>query len=79
MATAILEDVRMNEQIYDSLRTSLEQTHWAQWVVIAQGQLQAAAVTREEALRQAGELAPTALSRLVRQVGVELPTVVHKL
>jgi hypothetical protein len=79
MATAILEDVQANERVYDGLRARLEQTHWAQWVVIAQGRLLAAAPTREEALRQAGELAPTATSRLVRQVGVELPKVARKL
>ncbi len=79
MAMAILEDVQTNERVYDGLRAGLEQTRWAQWVVIAQGRLLAAAPTREEALRQAGELAPTAPSRLVRQVGIELPKVVRKL
>ncbi len=79
MATAILEDVQANERVYDSLRAGLEQRHWAQWVVIAQGSLLATAATREEALHQAGERAPTAPSRLVRQVGVELPKMVRKL
>ena len=79
MATAILEDVQANERVYDSLRAGLEQKHWAQWVIIAEGSLLATAATREEALRQVGERAPAALSRLVRQVGVELPKVVRKL
>lgn len=79
MATAILEDVQANERVYDSLRAELEQKHWAQWVVIAQGNLLATAATREEALRQAGERAPAAPSRLVRQIGSELPRVVRKL
>lgn len=77
MATAILEDVQANERVYDGLRAELEQKHWGQWVVIAQGNLLATAATREEALRQAGERAPIALSRLVRQVGSELPKVVR--
>ena len=79
MATAILEDVQANERVYDSLRAGLEQKHWAQWVIIAQGSLVATGATREEALQQAGEPAPAALSRLVRQVGVEVPKVVRKL
>jgi hypothetical protein len=73
MTTAILDDVRANERAYDSLRAELERTHWAQWVVIVRGQLVAVAPTREEALQQAGKLPPTAASRLVRQVGEELP------
>lgn len=79
MITVILNDVQANERAYDSLRAELERTHWAEWVVIVQGRLVAAALTRAEALRQAGKLSPTAASRLVRQVGAELPKVVRKL
>ena len=79
MIKAILDDVQANERTYNRLRAELERTHWAEWVVIVQGQLVAAAPTREEALRQAGQLPPTAASRLVRRVGEELPKVVRKL
>lgn len=79
MMTVILDDVKANERAYDSLRAELERTHWAQWVVIVQGRLVAVAPTREEALRQAGEMPPDAASRLVRKVGEELPKVVRKL
>ena len=74
----ILDDVKVNELTYHRLRAELERTCWEQWVVIAQGQLVAAALTREDALRQAGALSPT-LSRMVRKVGEELPKVVRKL
>jgi hypothetical protein len=79
MMTTILDDVKANERAYDNLRAELERTHWAQWVVIVQGRLVATASTREEALRQAGELSPAVASRLVRQIGEELPKVVRKL
>lgn len=79
MTTTIIDDVQANERVYDGLRAELERTHGAQWVVIVQGRLIAAASTREEALRQAGELPSQAVSRLVRKVGEEFPKVVRKL
>ena len=78
MAT-IIDDVKTNEQVYENLRADLEKTQWGQWVVIVKGHLVAAAATREEAIRQAGEMPPHAMSRLVRKVGEELPTLVRKL
>ena len=38
MATK-LDDVRANEQTYESLSADLERTHWGQWVVIMKEQL----------------------------------------
>lgn len=77
--TSVIDDVKANEQVYESLRTELERNHWGKWAVIVKGQLVAVAPTREEALRQAGAVPPDALSRLVRKVGEALPKVVRKL
>ena len=79
MIPTIIDDVKANEQAYESLGAERERTCWGQWVVIVKGQLVAAAPTQEEALRQAGEMPPDAASRLVRKVGEELPKVVRKL
>ena len=79
MMATMLDDVKANEQTYESLSADLERTHWGQWVVIIKEQLVATALTREEAIRQAGEMPPDALSRLVRRVGEALPKVVRTL
>ena len=79
MTTAIIDDVKANERVYDCLRAELERTCWEQWVVIAQGRLVASAPTREEVLQRAGELPASTLSRLVRKIGEELPLLVRKL
>jgi hypothetical protein len=74
----IFDDVKANEQAYDRLRAELESRCWEQWVVIVLGRLVTLAPTREEALRQAGEPPADVLSRLVRKVGEELPSLLRK-
>lgn len=78
MAT-IIDDVKANELAYENLRSELERTRWGDWVVLVAGQLAAVAPTREEAIQQAGSVPPDVSSRLIRQVGQELPKVVRKL
>jgi len=77
--SAIINDVKANEQIYEKLREELEKEHWGEWAVVVKGKLLAVAPTMEKALRQAGEMPSDALSRLVRKIGEELPKVVRKL
>jgi hypothetical protein len=76
---SIAEDIEANERVYESLRPGMEATHSGQWVVVMDGRLVAVAPTREEALRRAGPVPPSAPSRLVRQLGEPLPSVVRKL
>lgn len=77
--SAIINDVKINEQVYERLRENLEEKHWGQWVVIVKGDLLAVAPTMDEAIRQAGQMPSDALSRLVRRIGEDLPKVVRKL
>lgn len=79
MVATIIDDAKANERAYEALFAELERSHWGQWVVIIKGQLVAVAPTREEALRQAGEMPSDAVSRLIRKVGEKLPAVVRKL
>ena len=77
--SAIINDVKANEQLYEKLREELEKKHRGEWAVIIKGELLAVAPTMSEALRRAGEMPSDALSRLVRRIGEELPKVVRKL
>ncbi|HIE25896.1 TPA: hypothetical protein EYP66_01260 [Candidatus Poribacteria bacterium] len=77
--SAVISDVKSNEEIYERLREELEKNHWGEWAVIVKGELLAVAPTMEEALKDAGEMPPDALSRMVRRIGEELPKVVRKL
>ena len=77
--SAIINDVKTNEQVYEKLREELEKNHKEEWVVIVKGELLAFAPTMGEALREAGEMSSDALSRLVRRIGEDLPKVVRKL
>ena len=71
--SAIINDVKANEQIYERLREELEENHWGEWAIIVKGKLLAVAPTMEKALKQAGEMPSDVLSRLVRRIGEELP------
>lgn len=77
--SAIVDDVKANEHVYERLREELEKDHWGEWAVVVKGALRAVAPTMDEALKQVGELSPDALSRLVRRIGEELPKTVRKL
>jgi hypothetical protein len=77
--TSVIKDVQANERVYESLRAELERTRRGEWVVITGGELVAIAPTRKEALSRAGETPPATASRLVRQVGDELPASIRKL
>ncbi len=77
--SAVIKDVRANEQVYERLQEGLEKNHWGEWAVIVKGKLLAVAPTMEKALRQAGGMPSDALSRLVRKIGEELPKVLRKL
>lgn len=78
MAT-LVETVRANEEVFESLRPGLEQEHWGQWVVIADGEVVTIAATWEDAVGAAGTARTEGVSRLIRRVGEELPTRVRKL
>lgn len=77
--STLIDDVKINEHVYERLREELEKDHRGEWAVVVKGALRAVAPTMDEALRQAGELPPDALSRLVRRIGEELPKMVRKL
>ena len=77
--SAVINDVRANEEVYESLREELEKNYWREWAVIVKGELLAVAPTMKEALMGAGEMPSDALSRIVRRIGEELPKVVRKL
>lgn len=77
--SAIINDVKSNEEVYERLREELEKNHWGEWAVMVKGELLAVAPTMKEAIREAGEMPSDALSRLLRRIGEELPKVVRKL
>ncbi len=77
--SAVINDVRSNEKVYEKLQEELEKNHWGEWTVIVKGELLAVAPMMEEALKDAGEMPSDALSRLVRRIGEDLPKVVCKL
>lgn len=77
--SAIINDVKANEQVYEKLRRELEKNHRGEWAVIVKEELLAVAPTMNEALKGAGEMPSDALSRLVRRIGENLPKVVRKL
>jgi len=37
--SAIINDVKANEKIYERLREELEKNHWGEWAVIVKGKL----------------------------------------
>ncbi len=77
--SAVINDVRLNEEVYERLREELEKNYWGEWAIIVKGKLLAVAPTMREALKEAGEMPSDALSRLVRRIGEDLPKVVRKL
>jgi hypothetical protein len=77
--SAVINDVRSNEEVYEKLREELEKNHRGEWAVIVKGELLVFAPTMKEALKKAGEMPSDALSRMVRRIGEELPKVVRKL
>ncbi|MFN8454480.1 MAG: hypothetical protein U0401_07370 [Anaerolineae bacterium] len=62
-------EAAVNNQAYETMKSDLTQNYPGKWVVIAQGKLQGVADT-PEALNH---LAPTALHRIVLQIGQTRP------